>query len=508
MKKLISIICFCLILFSVSGCDIFYSGSEDEDPKLEVGADFVSECGVASGGAVFSFSFEANCEWIVTPEVDWITVSPSTGRGSATVEVTVEPYEDIFAQRSRTADIDIDATSGYLSVSERIRLTQLPMRPELQFAAGTDLTPKVSSKGGTLSFSFETNKEWRIISYPDDWFTVSPSSGKGASTIEVTVAPNTTVGPRVEDIEVEVCAGQSEACECSKAITITQDSEQPVPDNVIYYTSSTDKRVPLVYSFIYNPDPNKPIDGFGAKELTNTYSNGLGTITFDGPVTRIPNKGPFSGGGWRSIIIPDSVTSIGKSAFVGSGIGSLVIPDSVTEIDSGTLPSPVSIPDHFKTIGLWFIGGFHPGFGFLDGVTSIEAGAFSGCETYASIITIPEGITSIAEDTFSNASFAYIEFPESVKEIGAGAFRGSRLKNVTIPENITSIGKEAFDCYEIDYVIFESMTPPSFGEDVFGIDGDTMGLDIYVPAAALNAYKSALGLEEYFNIHAFYGDAK
>ena len=493
------------MLLSVFSCE---DSSNNGEPRLDVGEDFISECAISSKGAVYSFSFDANGEWSVSTDEDWITVSPATGRGPATVKVTVAPYEDITAKYMRSACVDVSL--GHLF--ERTYVSQLPMKPSLEFSAGTVLTPKISSKGGKYTFSFNTNKEWRALGYvsdefpnPCDWITVSPTNGKGASTIEVTVSPNNTIGPRVHNIILEIVGSQSQASECTKAITITQYPEQPVPENVIYYTSSGDAVVKLTYAVDFTG--SKPQDTFGAKELSNTYRNGLGTITFDGPVTRIPDDG-LKYKAIKSIFIPNSVTSIGKNAFSNSGISSFVIPDSVTEIGDGAFVGTslldVSLPDHIKTIGNWFQNTHLRAFNFLDGATNIQKYAFSVCQTYYSAITIPEGITTIPEQLFYASHLVYIEFPKSLKEIKANAFANSGLKSVTIHDNITSIEKNAFDnCRDLKSVIFESMTPPTFGSDVFG----NYSPKIYVPAGALNAYKSAPGLEKYQgDIIAFFGE--
>ena len=442
-----------------------------------------------------TFTLVSDQEWTVDVDADWIELDPVSGEASdgpvsIKVSVTENPTED-----PRTADVTVKA--GDLVETVSVVQTLPPL---------FDLSVRelfFDAEGGEATFTLTFTEDWRITT--DDWITVSPTSGKGPATIEVTVAPNNTVGPRVHSVILEVCAGQNQACECTKAITITQDSEQPVPDNVIYYTSSSDAVVRLTYAVDFTG--SKPQDTFGAKEVTNTYRNGLGTITFDGPVTRIPNEA-LTSEKMKSIIIPNCVTSIGEGAFSGSGITSFVVPDSVTEIGTyafaGTRLQDISIPDNIETIGNWFTGTFLWAFNFLDGVSNIEENAFYLCQTNYAYVTIPEGVTSISKRMFSVAYFAYIELPKSVKEIKEDAFAYSRLKSITIHDNITSIEKNAFgDCSDLESVFFESMTPPTFGDNVFGRTSPP----IYVPAAALNAYKSSPGLEKYQDrIMAYFGE--
>ena len=69
-----------------------------------------------------------------------------------------------------------------------------------------------------------------------------------------------------------------------------------------------------------------------------------------------------------SIIIPNSVTKIGRSAFSSSGLTSITIPNSVTEIDM----------ESFALSGLTSVT-------IPSSITSIERSAFSGCESLTSV---------------------------------------------------------------------------------------------------------------------------
>ncbi|MBR4881833.1 MAG: leucine-rich repeat protein, partial [Clostridia bacterium] len=98
----------------------------------------------------------------------------------------------------------------------------------------------------------------------------------------------------------------------------------------------------------------------------------------------------------KTVIIGDSVTSIGNYAFYSC--------DSITNV----------------TIG--------------DSVTSIGSYAFFGCTSLTSM-TIPDSVTSIGNSTFSNCiSLTSVIIPESVTSIGSYAFRGcSGLESMTLP---------------------------------------------------------------------------
>ena len=75
-----------------------------------------------------------------------------------------------------------------------------------------------------------------------------------------------------------------------------------------------------------------------------------------------------------------------------------------------------------------------------DGVVSIGAHAFDGCENLTEI-KLPEGLTSIGSSAFSGCrSLRKIELPDSVTEIGSFAFLNCEgLTEIRLPEGLTKL---------------------------------------------------------------------
>ena len=146
-------------------------------------------------------------------------------------------------------------------------------------------------------------------------------------------------------------------------------------------------------------------------------------------ITSIGNYA-FCGGALTSIIIPNSVTNIGKSAFYGCNkLISIEIPESVTSIGETA-------------------------FGYCRSLTSID---------------LPNSITNIAKYTFLNCTgLTSVTIPNSVISIGISAFDGChKLSSLSVPGNVSDIGEYAFQsCFHLDSIVVPNSVT-SIGDNAF-----------------------------------------
>ena len=84
----------------------------------------------------------------------------------------------------------------------------------------------------------------------------------------------------------------------------------------------------------------------------------------------------------------------------------------------------------------------------IDGhpLRSIDEHAFGGHESSLKKVVIPEGVVSIGDYAFANASkLKTVELPSTIKSIGRGAFSNCQsLRSITLPEGLVFLDAEVF----------------------------------------------------------------
>ena len=208
----------------------------------------------------------------------------------------------------------------------------------------------------------------------------------------------------------------------------------------------------------------------------------------------------------QSVTIPESVTSIGKSAFEDcSNLDSLTIKGVATSIGayafgSCTSLTSLSLVGSFQTIGDY-------AFAYCTSLTSLSLTgnvqkigdyAFYSCSSLKTV-TLPKSLTSIGAYAFDSCtSLDSIEIPGTVTEIGDFAFHLSGLTSVKIDEGVQSTGVHMFyDCDNLATVnLPESLTTIAKGSFAFCSDLNHVKIPARVTCIGDGAFSHCTSLSE------------
>lgn len=199
------------------------------------------------------------------------------------------------------------------------------------------------------------------------------------------------------------------------------------------------------------------------------------TVTY--AVTSIKDLAFYGSSGLTSVIIGNSVTTIGVDAFQQCiGLTSVTIGNSVTTIKRRafyycTSLTSITIPNS---------------------VTTIEDYTFDQCTALTSV-NIGNAVTSIGEFAFQDcSSLTSVVFPNSVTYIDNYAFTGcSSLTTLTIPALVWHIGSGAFyGCTSLTTVNCAIETPIYIPVNAFGGVSVQATCALNVPLNSVNDYKA------------------
>lgn len=170
-------------------------------------------------------------------------------------------------------------------------------------------------------------------------------------------------------------------------------------------------------------------------------------------VTRIGYAAFHNSYNVSSIIVPQTVTSIGDHAFSFTSITTLDIPNSVTEIGENAFDATdlteIKIPNS---------------------VTELSNRLFFQCRNLKKVL-LPNTLTKIGSECFMESGIEHIEIPNTVKEIGGGAFYcvnvESKLESIQLPNSLEVLNNSTFcNCKKLKNFTFPSGLK-KIGQQVF-----------------------------------------
>lgn len=148
-------------------------------------------------------------------------------------------------------------------------------------------------------------------------------------------------------------------------------------------------------------------------------------------------SGSFANKNISSLMLPNSVVTIGGNAFALNKLTNIAIPDSVATIGDNAF-----YHNQLKTIVLG------------NSINEIGNAAFHS--NLLTSVLIPNSVTTIGPRAFSYNQLTSITIPDSITKIKASTFSNNQLTSVTIPDSVTEIEGSAFSYNNLSYVLINS----------------------------------------------------
>lgn len=188
-------------------------------------------------------------------------------------------------------------------------------------------------------------------------------------------------------------------------------------------------------------------------------------------------------------LFPTTITKIGYESFNGcDSFKGIYISSNIETISDGAFANCDSITS-LEITGV---------------VKNLDRSSFGYCKQLSSI-TLGEGLESIGDRTFAEASIDSIILPNSVKTIDEEAFYACyNLKKVSLGTDIEQIAAGAFNSgyygsIDLNSITIRALIPPSIDESTFS-SKSYLNCMVKVPIESVNEYKNAEGWKNFWNI--------
>lgn len=145
----------------------------------------VTNWDITAGAQSRTVNIKANSSWAVSSNATWLSVTPDSGEGNATLTIQVTNNTEV-SPRSGT----ITVSSG--KIIETITVNQLGLGKTLSISPSKWAAVQA---GGSQEVGVNANVAWTVTS-DSDWLTMSSNEGTGNGSVTVTAQANPAAEPR------------------------------------------------------------------------------------------------------------------------------------------------------------------------------------------------------------------------------------------------------------------------------------------------------------------------
>lgn len=189
-----------------------------------------------------------------------------------------------------------------------------------------------------------------------------------------------------------------------------------------------------------NDTSNTYTDSSNNKYQYTLNTDGTATLTkFTGKHANVPEKVTKGDDTY-------TVTTIGKYAFATLN-DRYQTPIYNTDLESVILPGSIQTIERYAFIDctkLSSLTTWNQDTSIPNGITTIAEQTFESCTSLKNF-TFPDSITSIEHGAFAYCTeLSKIVLPERLTTVGSGAFGATGLTNITIPKSLKNVGEAAF----------------------------------------------------------------
>ena len=234
---------------------------------------------------------------------------------------------------------------------------------------------------------------------------------------------------------------------------------------------------------------------------------GCKTTTIPNDIEIIDSCAFWGSGNSGDLIIPNSVRVINEHAFAYSGFsGSIILSESLETIGDyafyySSISGPLTIPNSVTEIGeraFWNCQNLTGDLTLPSSISTIENTTFSGC-SFSGTLIIPNSVIQIGTFAFNGNNFSELILGESVTTIEHGAFLG--CNNLTgalrLPASLIEINSIAFKNTSFDEIYSPNTVPPTLVSSPFS--GYDTNIPIHISKGCTEAYQNDEGWSYFTN---------